>query len=168
MSVTQTSAIAAGARFEDGIDFGELPAAVDILLQQGVVAYRRSPSEAEARFREALELAPHALPVYFCLYKIHTYQGNLDNALVAAAAGLKEAASQAGWPPAFEDWPEGDDASDQAVRFALYTLKALAFIRMKRGELSEARRILERLALLDPAGRVGWPVVSDLLRGLSS
>jgi hypothetical protein len=62
----------------------------------------------------------------------------------------------------------GDDGSDQAVRFALYTLKALAFIRMRRGELQEAGRILDRLALMDPKGRVGWPVVSELLQGLSS
>jgi tetratricopeptide (TPR) repeat protein len=164
----RTAESALGARYEEGIDFGDLPPAVDALLQQGVVAYRRSPPEAEERFRQALELAPRALPVYFCLYKIHTYQGNLDGALVAALAGLEEAASQVGWPAAFDDWPQGDDGGDPAVRFALYTLKALAFIRMKRGELSEAGRILERLALLDPKGRVGWPVVSDLLRGLSS
>jgi tetratricopeptide (TPR) repeat protein len=164
----RTSERAASSRYDDGIDFGELPPAVDALLQQGVVAYRRSPPEAEARFRQALEIAPRALPVYFCLYKIHTYQGNLDGALTAAEAGLQEAASQAGWPLAFEEWPQGNDGSEQAARFALYTLKALAFIRMKRGELQEAGRILERLALLDPKGRVGWPVVGDLLRGLSS
>lgn len=167
MSGMRTSE-SATSRYEEGIDFGELPPAVDALLQQGVVAYRRSPPEAEARFRQALELAPRALPVYFCLYKVHTYQGNLDGALVAALAGLEEAANQAGWPPAFDHWPPGNDGSNQAVRFALYTLKALAFIRMKRGELQEARRILERLALLDPMGRVGWPVVRDLFKGLSS
>lgn len=138
------------------------------MLQQGVVAYRRSPLEAEARFRQALDIAPRALPVYFCLYKIHTYQGNLESALVAAVAGLEEAASQAGWPAAFDQWPLSNHEDDGAARFALYTLKALAFIRMKRGELREAGRILKRLALLDPKGRVGWPVVSDLLKGVSS
>jgi hypothetical protein len=97
MPATLTTELALGARLEDGIDFGELPAAVNELLQRGVVAYRGSATEAEARFREALELAPRALPVYFCLYKIHTYQGNLDAALAAATQGLAEAAGQAGW-----------------------------------------------------------------------
>jgi hypothetical protein len=45
-----------------------------------------------------LEAAPTELPTYFCLYKIHTYQGHLDQALAIAERGLREAARQAGWP----------------------------------------------------------------------
>jgi hypothetical protein len=159
--------LALDSQLEDRIDFGELPGEVDELLQQGVVAYPRSAIEAEARFRQALDLAPRALPVYFCLYKIHTYRGNLDAALAAAAQGLVEAASQAGWALDFLDWQRADVGANDAARFALYTLKALAFIRLKRGELPEAREALDRLEVLDPSGRVGWPVVRELLRGLT-
>lgn len=153
----------------DSIDFGDIPAHVNALLQQGVVSYRSSKPAAEARFREALALAPDALPVYFCLYKIHTYRGDLDAALDIARAGLDRATSQAGWPRDVETWPASaaTDPSD-AGRFALYTLKALAFIHMKRGELEVSRRILQRLETIDPEGRVGWHVVRDLLLGLSS
>ena len=168
MTATSTGEHEPSARIEDGIDFGELPPDVNELLQQGVVAYRRSPTEAEARFRLALELAPQALPVYFCLYKIHTYQGNLEAALAAASDGLGTAAAQAGWPPDFRAWPQAEVDRDDASRFALYTLKAMAFIRLKRGELAEARQVLERLEVLDPSGHVGWPVIRDLLRGLTS
>jgi tetratricopeptide (TPR) repeat protein len=166
--MTPSPAAERAPSLEDGIDFGELPAEVDELLQAGVVAYRRSASEAEARFRQALSLAPNALPVYFCLYKIHTYRGNLDAALAAASQGLREAAAQAGWSLDFRDWPVTDLGANDAGRFALYTLKAVAFIRLKRGELAEAREALVRLEQLDPKGWVGWQVVHALLGGLTA
>ena len=75
----------------DSINFGDLPDAINALLQQGVAAYRRDFKTADALFRQALEAAPQELPTYFCLYKIHTYQGNLDEARAAAQAGLVEA-----------------------------------------------------------------------------
>lgn len=168
MTAVRASELVAGARLEDVIDFGELPPEVDELLQRGVVAYRRSPTEAEALFRQALELAPRALPVYFCLYKIHTYQGNLDAALAAVDEGLREAARQAGWDADFRTWPRTDPGVDDAARFGLYTLKAAAFIRLKRGDLTEAQLALGRLEVLDPEGRVGWHVIRDLFEGLTS
>src|SRR3974390_2219193 len=88
----------------DTINFGELPEAIDALLQQGVAAYRHDRSRADRLFRQALAAAPKELPIYFCLYKIHTYQGNLDEAQSAAESGLKEAASQAGWPLDWRQW----------------------------------------------------------------
>ncbi|HET9955572.1 MAG TPA: hypothetical protein VFQ61_13755 [Polyangiaceae bacterium] len=160
-------------RLEDSIDFGALPEPINELLQRGVLAYRLSPEAAEEHFQRALALAPSALPVYFCLYKIHTYGNRLDAALSAAGAGLAEAARQAGWPADFEAWPTNALAEpNESARFALYTLKALAFIRLKREEVGEAARIIARLRALDPQGYVGWPVVAELLnasqRGLAS
>jgi tetratricopeptide (TPR) repeat protein len=131
-----------------------------------VAAYRHDPSLADALFREALATAPQQLPIYFCLYKIHTYWGNLDQALAVAEAGLKEAASQAGWGEDPRHWRPEPQLHSGPVRFALYTLKALAFIRLRRGESEEARQVLQELSRLDPSGAVGWPVVADLARGL--
>ena len=66
------------ARNEE-VNFGEVTPAINALLQQGVVAYRtRLSPRADALFREALAAEPEELPTYFCLYKIHAYQGNLD------------------------------------------------------------------------------------------
>jgi hypothetical protein len=150
----------------DEVDFGAVPHEVDDLLQRGVVAYRRDRAAAEALFRQAMDRAPDQLAVYFCLYKIHTYQGRLDEALLVAEAGLREAARQAGWTEDPARWSPSPVADDGPRRFALYTLKALAFIHLKRGDAARAGSALETLAELDPEGRVGWRVVADLSRGL--
>src|SRR5438132_719256 len=60
----------------EAINFGDLPENIDDLLQQGVAAYRHDRAQADRLFRQALAAAPTQLPTYFCLYKIHTYQGH--------------------------------------------------------------------------------------------
>jgi tetratricopeptide (TPR) repeat protein len=150
----------------DGINFGELPAEIDALLQQGVVSYRRDPREADRIFRQALEAAPSELAVYFCLYKTHTYRGRLDEARTIAERGLREAAQQAGWDPDWRRWTPAAELPDGAGRFALYTLKALAFIHLRMNRQGEALKMLAALRRLDPTGAVGWPVVAALADGL--
>ncbi|WP_294540959.1 hypothetical protein [uncultured Rhodoblastus sp.] len=151
----------------DSINFGDLPEEIDALLQQGVAAYRRDFAAADALFRAALAAAPEQLPTYFCLYKIHTYQGNLDEARAAAEAGLLEGARQAGWPADWRLWTPRPGSPDGAGRFALYTLKALAFISLRRDERPQAEEMLDRLRKLDPTGEVGWPVVAELAAGVA-
>lgn len=150
----------------DTIDFGELPEGIDALLQQAVAAYRHDRASADQLFRQALAAAPTALPIYFCLYKIHTYQGNLDAAQAAAESGLREAAGQAGWHLDWREWRPQPVPPEGAGRFALYTLKALAFIHLRQSNRHQARQILEALRRLDPAGAVGWPVVAALAEGV--
>lgn len=130
-----------------------------------MIAYRRDPERADALFRQALAADPTQLPAYFCLYKMHTYRGRLDEALAAAQAGLAEAVRQAGWSENAGEWPPQQDP-DGPGRFALYTLKALAFIHLRRNDGCEARRLLDMLSRLDPNGAVGWPVVAALASGL--
>ena len=151
----------------DLIDFGDLTPRTNALLQHGVLAYRRDPLRARALFERALAETPDQLPVHFCLYKIHTYQGRLDEALASAGRGLDEAARQAGWARDWRTW-ERPAALKGAARFALYTLKALAFIRLKRGETRAAEEILAALRALDPEGRVGWPVIAALAEGCAA
>ncbi|MFA5952146.1 MAG: hypothetical protein WC807_17900 [Hyphomicrobium sp.] len=150
----------------DAINFGDLPGEINALLQQGVAAYRHDRDLAERLFRKALQIAPHELPVYFCLYKIHTYQGNLDQAQAVAERGFKEAARQAGRDPDWRSWRSEPHLLDGAGRFALYTLKALAFIHLKQDNRPQAHEILDSLRKLDPAGSVGWPVIAALAEGL--
>ncbi|UZE50322.1 hypothetical protein [Rhodopseudomonas sp. P2A-2r] len=149
------------------IAFGELPEAIDSLLQRGVIAYRHDRSRADGLFRQALAAAPEVLPINFCLYKIHTYQGHLDQAQNAAESGLKEAASQAQWHLDWRQWQSQTTLPDGPGRFALYTLKALAFIQLRRGNPRQAAEMLGTLKQLDPAGTVGWPVVAALAEGIS-
>ncbi len=92
-------------------------------------------------------------------------KGNLDEALVAAESGLKEAASQAGWDLDWRKWQPEIALPDGAGRFALYTLKALAFIHLRREEPGQTQEILVQLRTLDPTGAVGWPVIEALAEG---
>jgi len=151
----------------DAINFGELPEEIDALLQQGVAAYRRDHDSADRLFRQALASAPTELPIYFCLYKIHTYQGNLDEAQAVAERGLQEAASQAGWDSDWRQWQPQPVLPEGAGRFALYTLKALAFIHLRQNRRERALLLLDALRRLDPAGAVGWPVVAALADGVA-
>ena len=111
---------------------------VNELLQQGVLLNRQSRAAADSKFREALALDPSALATYFCLYKLHAYQGALDEALAVAEAGLAESGDRR------ESQPTGSGGRDESpkpapgpARFALYTLKAIAFIHLRRGEAEE-------------------------------
>ena len=75
---------------DDAIDFGDVSGEVNEILQRGVALNRHDRAAADAAFREALALDPRQLPTYFCLYKIHTYAGDLDAARDVAEAGYRE------------------------------------------------------------------------------
>ncbi|MBU3888856.1 hypothetical protein FM996_08665 [Methylosinus sporium] len=154
-------------RESDLVDFGELSPAVNELLQKGVLAYRSDKARADELFREALELSPHELPAYYCLYKIHTYMGNLEIAWIVANQGLEEALRQCGWPLDPHSWPLKETAPGSPERFALYTLKALSFIQLKRGNKPKAMENLDILKVLDPKGYVGWTVIYELAQGVA-
>jgi len=147
------------------VTFGDLPPEVEALLQEGVVAQRRDRERADRLFREALALAPNALTIYYCLYKAQTRMGRLDEAAAIALEGMAEAARQAGWSEDPSQWPEAE-ASEGPGRFAVFTLKALSFIELKRGNRERALANLDHLARLDPSGGVGWPVVLALAEGI--
>lgn len=149
------------------VDFGELSPQTNEILRRGVVAYRRDPAQAEELFQQALAAAPEELAAYFCLYKIHTYMGNLDRARSIAMEGMTRAARQAGWPEDPALWPPQNSADSAPARFALFTLKALSFIELKRGERNMALDYLRTLSVLDPKGTVGWPVIFDLAQGVA-
>ena len=150
---------------DDLVDFGEIPPHVNEILQEGVALHRHDRTAADAAFRRALALDPTALPVRLCLYKIHTYAGDFDAALAVALDALVEAARQANLPADWRDWPAEEMNPEGARRFALYTLKALAFIRLRRGEAEEAAHVLARLAELDPGDAVGGSVVAAVAAG---
>lgn len=148
------------------INFGDLPTHIDEMLQSGVALYRQDRAAADAMFRAALAADPSVLPTYFCLAKIHTYSGALDAALAAAEAGIAEAARQIGIGADFRAWSPADvaDGADPngATRFALYMIKARAFIHLRRNEPAEADAVLGQLARLGWLEAVGGHVVAEL------
>ena len=147
------------------INFGAVPPEIDDLLQRGVAAYRHDRARADRLFRQALSQRPSELAPYYCLYKIHTYMGSLEVAREIAVAGLKEAVRQAGWSENPSEWPDGNLAAEGPVRFALYTLKALSFIELRRGNRETALAFLDLLSEKDPTDSVGWTVVGEIADG---
>jgi hypothetical protein len=153
---------------ENLVDFGEVPPDVNEILQRGVGLYRYDKPSADLAFREALALRPDALPTYLCLYKIHTYQGNLDEAIALACTGLAEACRQAGIDSDWTKWQPGDISDDVTSphHFALYTLKAMAFIHLRRDESEAAKKCLDKLAELGAMETVGGSVIASLAAGV--
>ena len=146
---------------------GSMPDSVRRLIDQAVLA---PPEHREALLWTARASAPGNLAIYYLLYKFYATQRNLPEAERAARRGLAEAASQAGLT---QDWRavKADDADFSvpgAARFWLFTLKALAFIGLRAGNVQESREILKVLGRLDPADSVGGGVVEALISSASS
>lgn len=83
---------------------------------------------------------------------------------------MKTAAAQGGFPA---DWwrlsvyDANWDSVDGAQHFYLFTLKALAFIRLRLGKCEESLALLDKLKELDPKDSVGSSVIRDLANELS-
>jgi tetratricopeptide (TPR) repeat protein len=148
---------------------GAVPDAADSRLREANAAFADT-DRAEALLREAHALAPQCLPVYFALYKFYFYKKRLADAEVAALQGLEAAARQAGIAA---DWnllgaqstAWADTTGPQ--HFYLFSLKALAFIRLRLGRVQDATALLDKLNELDPQDSVGAAVVRALAISLS-
>ncbi|BBL72062.1 hypothetical protein MoryE10_26680 [Methylogaea oryzae] len=143
-----------------------LPAAVDALLQRAVALRHSDPAEAERLLLNAAARFPDCLPAHFALYKYYANRRSLAQAEDAARRALREAARQGGFAcrlglrePAGERHPY---EAGGAGHFYLFTLKALAFIKLRRNEAAAAEDILALLLALDPEDRSGASVVRQL------
>ncbi len=109
------------------------------------------------------------LDVLQALYKFHFYRGELLQALDVVFQALVKAAIQGGFS---HDWQllEPQSADWQQVRGParsfLYSLKALAFIRLRQDDIRDAAQVLDVLNRLDPQDQVGAQVIRELLEGL--
>ncbi len=143
---------------------GTAPPEVDRRLRDAAAAYADTP-RAERLLHEAHALDPACLPVYFALYKFYFYKSRLADAERTALAALDAAARQAAIPA---DWRrltlQSADWTDTRgpQHFYLFCLKALAFIRLRRGRADAARTLLAKLAELDPRDTVGGSVIGSL------
>ena len=153
---------------------GAVPPPADALLARARGVWHDVPA-ATALLAEALAAAPDCLPLHYARYKFHSSHGQYALAEAAARAALAEAARQAGLPPNWQalDRTVDADAIDWAdvhgaAHFYLFTLKALAYLRLRRGDLAEAGALLDALARLDPDDRVGATVTRSLLQGAAA
>ena len=146
---------------------GDAPSDTSALLEEAMQSHADT-GEAERLLWQAHRASPDALPVYFSLYKFYFYKGDLENAELSARMALLEAARQGAFNA---DWRELTAASadwtqfDGAAHFYLFSLKALAFIRLRQGARPEAQAILDKLAEIDSSDSVGASVIRSIAEG---
>jgi tetratricopeptide (TPR) repeat protein len=146
---------------------GAVSGAVRESLESAAHCYREDAGAAGRWLEQAAAVDPNALAVYFARYKFHFYQNHLAEAETAAREGLAAAAAQGGFPA---DWRSltRESASWQtrrgATRLYLFSLKALGVIRLRRGKVDNARRVLEKLLELDPGNEIGGEAFLQIAR----
>ena len=155
--------------FEERVVFGRnIPPKVNACLQEAVACANDFERSRELLYR-AREMKPDQLEVYIALYKVCFYQGHFDEAEQVALDVLQQSAKDAGFD---EDWQQlNADSTDWTMdegpaRLYLYSLKALAFIRLRKGQHDVARQVLNKLQQLDLNDLVGGSVIMDLAEAL--
>jgi tetratricopeptide (TPR) repeat protein len=150
---------------EDRVYFArDIKPEVNACLQQAV-ACANDFERARALLHQAKEMDPDQLEVYTALYKFYFYRGYLDEAEMVTGESLARAAQQGGFDPDYTvltpsstDWQQ----QDGAARAYLYSLKALAFIRLRKDDRAGALAVLDKLQELDPEDQVGGSVIVEL------
>jgi hypothetical protein len=143
-----------------------IPTAVNQLLQAAVAASHADPLRAENLFVQAQALDSQCLQSYFALYKFYFYQKRLVDAERVVIAGLEESARQGGFPCDYrhlsQNLSQWDLYANETTLFYLYTLKALAFIKLRQGFGVDAKLVLAHLKELDPKDLSGASVIMTL------
>ena len=158
---------------EDSVLFGTsiLPA-TNHRLQYAVAARHHDNSEAENVLWEARAEDPSCLPVYFALYKFYANSNKLERAERAARLALAESSRQAGvctdWKKLSRDPQRKKLYASEAGLFYLFSLKALAFIKLRRQHWDDASDVLRHLAKLDPEDRSGSSVVIGMAESVGA
>ena len=148
-----------------------MPAEVNNLLQAAVAASSIDQSRAENLFLQAQTLDSHCLQTYFALYKFYFFQKRLSDAERIVIAGLEESARQGGFPSDYRRLARNRKKwnlyANEITLFYLYTLKALAFIKLRQGYNVEAKLVLSHLRQLDPEDLSGASVIMALAAGVT-
>jgi tetratricopeptide (TPR) repeat protein len=147
-----------------------LAPAVSALLREAIAALHDAP-RAERLLRRAQAQDPDCLYLYYALYKFYFSRRRLADAEHCACQALETAARLGGFPAGWAgltaqcaDWSQ----AGSSAYFYLFSLKALAFIRLRMGKTVESQRLLDKLRELDPRDRVGASVIRDLVSTASA
>lgn len=153
----------AAAAFAEQVIAASLPSALEALIAQAGRQCADVPA-ALALLEQARASAPqHPVPL-IALYRFHFYGHRLDAARQIGFDAMAIARHALG--PDFGDHAPSDEAArgDAAVRFYLFTLKGLAYLDMRLGELDEARLKLRELQRLDPQDHVDGALLWQVLQ----
>jgi len=150
----------------------QMPVAVNALLQAAVGLTSPNPVQAEQLFLRAQTTDTHCLQTYFALYKFYFFHKRLTEAEYFALQGLEEAARQGGFPSDYRRLAREPDKWDlyanEISLFYLYSLKALAFIKLRKDHLIESQVILAQLRKLDPQDLCGSSVIQELATSITT
>jgi hypothetical protein len=148
-----------------------IPPEVNNLLQAAVAASSVDPNLAENLFLQAQALDSQCLQSYFALYKFYFFHKRLLDAERIVLAGLEESARQGGFPGDYrklvQNLSEWNSVTHDSALFYCYTLKALAFIKLRLELTADARQILSHLEQLDPEDLSGASVIRALAAGMA-
>ena len=144
---------------------GETTPEIAELLENAMSRYTET-DKAEATLVEALRRSPRSLPVHFSLYKFYFYKKRLDDAEKIVQHSLVEAALQGGFDANWETLnKDSTDWGNMSANFYLFSLKALAFIRLRQGDEAGCLSVLNKLLELDQGDKVGSSVINDIAKG---
>ena len=124
---------------------------------------------AEQLLLDTRQLLPNRLEIPVALYKMYAYSNRFDESLALIDEVLSRAAEQGGFA---SDWRVLDSDSSTwneargAVRFYLYSMKAMGFVLLRKGEVDKAYDVLRKLSELDPGDQVGGSVVYEIAERL--
>ncbi len=114
---------------------------------------------------QAREKMPDRLEITVALYKMYAYSNHLDESLGLINEVLCKSATAGGFTINW-CWVSQDSADWQnavgPVRFYLYSMKAMGFVLLRRGDPETAYQVLKKLQELDPRDQVGGSVVREM------
>lgn len=144
------------------------PEALRFLLNSALCA--AEPQAREALLLEARARWPGEPDAHIGLYKFYFVSTRYAEAEAAVWAALRAAAALAGFDrnyrrlhPGSADWR----LRQGAERLYLFSLKALGVIRLRRERVAAARRVLEKLAELDPGDKIGGGAFLHIARSFT-
>jgi tetratricopeptide (TPR) repeat protein len=132
-----------------------------LIAQAG--ALHHVPEQALPLLEQACAAAPRHPAPLIALYRFYFYGHQLAQARAVAEDALAIARTALG--SQFGDVPpaEADARYNAAVRFYLFTLKGMAYLSMRLGDMADAHQLLKELRRLDPQDHVGGGLLSHVL-----
>ncbi|TBU98832.1 hypothetical protein [Stutzerimonas kirkiae] len=128
------------------------------------------PAAVEALLLEALRRWAEEPDAHIGLYKFYFFHARYREAEVAVWRALRSAAASAGFNRNYRRLrPDSADWQRRAggERLYLFSLKALGVIRLRRGRVRDARRVLEQLLALDPFDEIGGGAFLQIARSFT-
>jgi hypothetical protein len=152
------------AEFDSAVLGGGLPPEAEALIKAAGLV-RNDRAQAEPLLLKARALAPMHPATLIALYRFHFYGHRLNEAREIAKQSLDVARAALG-----DDFTVTDEQArfDAATRYYLFSLKGLAYLSLRLGDIETGRRALDELRLLDPQDRVGGGLLTHVLKRAES